>query len=44
MLQVKEHNLKNREIFQCLQFTDILHQGIRSLTKRDVALGFNWEV
>jgi hypothetical protein len=45
MLQVREHNLKKREIYQFLQFTDISRQGIRFfLTKRDVAQGFNYEV
>jgi hypothetical protein len=44
MLQVREHNLKNGEIYQFLQFTDISRQSIRFLTKRDVAQGFNYEV
>ena len=44
MLQVREHNLKNREIYQFLQFTDISRQGIRFLNERDSAKGFNYEV
>ena len=44
MLQVREHNLKNMEIYQFLQFTVISQQDIRFLTKSDVTQGLNYEV
>jgi len=44
MLQVRKHNLKNREIYQFLQFTEISRQGILFLNERDVAQCFNYEV
>jgi hypothetical protein len=40
ILQVRGDNLNNREIYQSLNFTDILKKGIHILTKYDVMQNF----